>query len=566
MPAARRPLATADESPGRPPLSSWYTQGHADGLGDRLLMFDNQTTGPLELLRVRPDFACAADFETRLRGRLDRLTGFSHPGFAQARAVDHLDNGEGLTVVSAHVEGTRLSEIFPAARKHAGMHVAAARWALGELTASMAALHGQFPGVAHGALAPERIVVTANRHVVITDFIFGDALAGIHLSAERLWQECGVVTLPMRDLVPLDQRCDVVQLALIAISLVRGARVTPEEYGRQRGRLLDEFSAACNREMPVSARALRAWMEEALDPDGFRSAVEANIALSQLINPLQVSARANRNEPTGAPVEREPEALTVAPPTYSEERRISGALNAHQDDEADIARRPVFTMFQWLAAALAIIGVVQGAIIAGLVFRPASTLIASVPATTAPQAAPVDASTAAVDPVAPPLVPTPGAIIASSQTTVSRVPDIVDSPGPQTGGVRVDSPVVLQISEGNQTLGNSPGPIRLAPGDHELVFANRALGVRMNQSVRVVSGRILPLSIIPPDGTLNANAQPWAHLLVDGKPIGDTPLANVALPVGEHELIFRHPQLGERRQRVTVQAGSLTRASASFAQ
>src|SRR4051812_24499716 len=192
MPAAR-PLSAADDQRGRPPLASWYTQGLSDGLGDRLLMFDNQTTGPLELLRVRPDFAFATEFEMRLRGRLEKLAGFSHPGFAQCRAVDHLDNGEGLTVVSTHVPGTRLTEILAAARKQAGMHVTAARWALGELMSSMAALHGQYPGVAHGALAPERIVITADRDILITDYIFGDALAAMHLSADHLWHECGVV-------------------------------------------------------------------------------------------------------------------------------------------------------------------------------------------------------------------------------------------------------------------------------------------------------------------------------------------------------------------------------------
>ena len=79
MPAAR-PFTAADDQPGRQPLSSWYTQGLSDGLGDRLLMFDNQATGPLELLRVRPDFTFVPDFETRLRARLDKLANFSHPG------------------------------------------------------------------------------------------------------------------------------------------------------------------------------------------------------------------------------------------------------------------------------------------------------------------------------------------------------------------------------------------------------------------------------------------------------------------------------------------------------
>ena len=39
------------------PLASWYTQGRSDGLGDRLLMFDNSGTASLELLRFRPEFA-----------------------------------------------------------------------------------------------------------------------------------------------------------------------------------------------------------------------------------------------------------------------------------------------------------------------------------------------------------------------------------------------------------------------------------------------------------------------------------------------------------------------------
>jgi len=34
--------------------------------------------------------------------------------------------------------------------------------------------------------------------------------------------------------------------------------------------------------------------------------------------------------------------------------------------------------------------------------------------------------------------------------------------------------------------------------------------------------------------------------------------------VGEHEIVFRHPQLGERRQKAVVQAGTVTRASATF--
>ena len=557
MPAAR-PLSAADDQRGRPPLSSWYTQGLSDGLGDRLLMFDNQATGPLELLRVRPDFAFVPDFEARLRGRLDRLAAFSHPGFAQCRAIDHLDNGEGLTVVSTHVPGTRLAEILAAARKHAGMHVTAARWALGELMSSLAVLHGQHPGVAHGALAAERIVITADRDVVITDYIFGDALAAMHLPAERLWQECGVVSLPQRDFVPIDQRSDVVQLALITMALIRGSRVTPQEY-EHRTRLLDEFSEACNREMPVSARALRAWMEDALNPNGFRSAVDANAALVDLVNPLQVQQRSARSAMAGAtaPVR---ESLTVPAPPEREERRALGPAPDESIDEAELPRRPLFRLLQWVAAALAVIGVVQGAIIAGLVFRP---LPASQPASPAPAPVTTTETMAGLEPAAPSLPPKPGAVIASSQTS-AKPETIVDGVAAR-GGVRIDSPIVLQVFEGARALGTSSAPISLSAGSHDLVFVNNSLGVRTTQTVRITPGRTVPIEVALPDGQLSANAQPWAQVLVDGKAIGDTPLANVGVPVGEHIVTFRHPQFGERRQEITVRAGALTRVSASFA-
>jgi serine/threonine-protein kinase len=60
------------------------------------------------------------------------------------------------------------------------------------------------------------------------------------------------------------------------------------------------------------------------------------------------------------------------------------------------------------------------------------------------------------------------------------------------------------------------------------------------------------------------NATPWAEVWIDGRSLGETPLANVEVPVGEHELVFRHPDLGERRQRVVVRADAVALASATF--
>ena len=51
---------------------------------------------------------------------------------------------------------------------------------------------------------------------------------------------------------------------------------------------------------------------------------------------------------------------------------------------------------------------------------------------------------------------------------------------------------------------------------------------------------------------LSANARPWADVLIDGISVGQTPIANLAVPIGTHQVVFRHPQLGERRESVVV--------------
>jgi serine/threonine-protein kinase len=65
----------------------------------------------------------------------------------------------------------------------------------------------------------------------------------------------------------------------------------------------------------------------------------------------------------------------------------------------------------------------------------------------------------------------------------------------------------------------------------------------------------------PVTGSLNVNALPWAEILIDGRAFGETPLANIVLPVGTHEILFRHPQLGEQTRTVVIGPEGPTRVS-----
>jgi hypothetical protein len=55
------------------------------------------------------------------------------------------------------------------------------------------------------------------------------------------------------------------------------------------------------------------------------------------------------------------------------------------------------------------------------------------------------------------------------------------------------------------------------------------------------------------------NAQPWAEVFVDGERVGETPIGNLSRRIGSHEVVFRHPELGERREVVVITAGKPAR-------
>ena len=91
-------------------LTTWYAQGHSDGLGDRLLMFDNTSAPSWEILRFKPELAADARFETELRQRVGQLSSFRHPAFPVVRPINELELDEGLAVVSTYTSGVSLSE------------------------------------------------------------------------------------------------------------------------------------------------------------------------------------------------------------------------------------------------------------------------------------------------------------------------------------------------------------------------------------------------------------------------------------------------------------------------
>ena len=121
-----------------------------------------------------------------------------------------------------------------------------------------------------------------------------------------------------------------------------------------------------------------------------------------------------------------------------------------------------------------------------------------------------------------------------------------------SGWLAVFAPIRLDVSEGRRTLGSTDsGRIVLAPGRHVLTLSNRELGYAASQTVDIRPGEERVLNVNPM-GLVNLNATPWAEVWVDGTRAGETPLANLQVPLGTREFIFKHPQYGERRLTATI--------------
>jgi hypothetical protein len=646
--------AHADRAAASTGLASWYVPGHADGFGDRLLMFDNTSTPSLELLRFHRDLSASPGFEEALRERVRRLNAFHHSAFSSVRAVQYLDDGAALALVSVHAQGQRLSELFEQ-RPRKGLSPAIVTWLLRELTPALAALQEESEDVAHGALTPDRIVLTSEGRLCIVEHVLGSALLSLNRAPVTLWRDFSIFApADANGMARLDAATDVAQLAAVALSMLLARPVTLQEFQLRLPALLDEFSEAAS--TPAVAHhvsPLRHWLERALQVSGsgYRSALDAEYDVRQLPShehgtvaisprrlqlpiapPLSPPAAETTiaSEPLSRPIlrnvpkpeesrlaapDREPlEAfpsestpptattpVTVLPPVEATAPRSTPARAAVVQERPAAPSPPASAVTHtpanpgsaergrsWLVVAMALAIVAQTAVIALLVTRPvpaatsAVVIESSQPGDTVivngrtvgrtplPLTVGTDTKSVLVKSSAAPGVAlsgnidteTPAGKRETAKGTTAFAPN-----RPNFGGVRLISPLELKVFEGNKALGSSSdGPIVLSPGVHKLDVVNAQVGYRSPQTVTIKPGDTVVVKLTPPDGLVSVNAQPWANCALDRREIGETPLANLKVALGEHELVCRNPKLGEQRRTILVKADEVVRIGLKFDQ
>jgi hypothetical protein len=134
-----------------------------------------------------------------------------------------------------------------------------------------------------------------------------------------------------------------------------------------------------------------------------------------------------------------------------------------------------------------------------------------------------------------------------------------------SGWVHVDVPVLLRIFEDGVLLGTTDVDRLMLPvGEHVLDLRSDELQFTARQTIKISTGATTALSVHVPSGSIAINARPWAEAFVDGERNGDTPIGNLMRPIGRHEIVLRHPELGERRQSVVVTLAQSARVSVDF--
>ena len=153
-------------------------------------------------------------------------------------------------------------------------------------------------------------------------------------------------------------------------------------------------------------------------------------------------------------------------------------------------------------------------------------------------------------------------VVLEPGATVSLVFSLPKTSAPAAGWVALTSPFDVQLLEGGSVVGTGrASKVMLPAGRHDLEVVSEPLDFHDSRSIEVTAGKVTTIRVDPPKGAVSANARPWADVIIDGTNVGQTPIANLSLPIGTHHVLFRHPQYGERTQTIVVTARGLNRVA-----
>ena len=570
-----------------------------DGLGQRRLSL-RVTNEPQVLLALREELTAVSSFEFALRDRVSRLSSFQSEHYQRVRAVERIGKtGTSLAVVSDHVQGVRLSEILSFAESQLlPIETNAALCLIRQLIHALALLHQKMPDVSHGAVGPERIVVTPQARLVLVEHVLGAALDQLHYTHEQYWKVLRI-PLPRTGSGPqFDRRSDITQAGVTALALIVGRPITEDDYPARIGEMINgtwTLSASGGIE-PLPA-TLRDWLMRAIQLDSrnpFPSALEAWAELDRVLHysdPIaEVAAlkgfltrfharlAADTSKPSSPAIVPTPAAMRPAVPT--------------------VPAAPVPAPVP--APAAAAVGAAPKLGPQAIVPPRPAAPVAQAPTVALPAPDPVpsmrpQAATRPDSASAPAVAPPPKNMQADDERRSEEADSVMDKSKSFLRGRWVAAAVVLVAltSGGTLAVGRIISPatsteslgtlsVQTSPPGAAVVIDGQQRGmtplnIQLKPGRHVVElvtdadVRTIPITITPGGevsqfieiaraasalGELQIRTEPaGAQVTVDGRVLGKSPLTAEGLTPGQHTVVVEN-ELGPVTQRVTIEAGT----------
>ena len=146
------------------------------------------------------------------------------------------------------------------------------------------------------------------------------------------------------------------------------------------------------------------------------------------------------------------------------------------------------------------------------------------------------------------------------------------APSNATGQVSIITRPGAKVSVNEEALGTAnasgvAGPFSLGEGRQIVRVAHPKTGFERIRAISVRAGQIHEVEIQARHGVLRLQVQPWAKVRIDGREVGITPLQDLNLVEGSHQVELVNPDIQRRQDMlVRIEAGRVRQVKINLAE
>lgn len=126
------------------------------------------------------------------------------------------------------------------------------------------------------------------------------------------------------------------------------------------------------------------------------------------------------------------------------------------------------------------------------------------------------------------------------------------------GWLAIFSPIPLEIFlDGRFARPNDEGRIMARPGKYQVEMVSEQFKYRVIEPLEVRPGEVTAHTVSLPMGSVHVTAPEGTEIRLEGEVVGRTPLDDLSIAIGTHDITATHPEAGQRRLMVDVRHGEV---------